>query len=98
MEKECYMNPRIIHGLNNDHIDALTSYVSLHAGFDNLKKNNPDYDFESVIDFVDMERQKLKLNKVINDFNFRLLSDSRIKLWTVDECMTEAKEIIARVE
>lgn len=95
--KEEYINSKVINVSNKKHIGALTLYLTIQIIFEDLKEAHPDYSFENVIDFSDMERQKLKLNKAIDDFNFRLL-DSKIKLWTVDECTTEAKEIIARVE
>lgn len=89
-----YINEITVGYLNDDHLKTFLKYVPAIKSFQHLEKSYPDYNFKKIINVSAMDRQKFKLNKAIDDFNFRLLSDSKVKLMTADECIAEAEEIL----
>lgn len=91
LKKELHSSENVVKALNKQHLKALMEYVEVIAIFDVLEDDNPDYDFKKVVNVSAMDHQKMLLNKAIDDFNFRLMSDSEYKLWTVDECITEVE-------
>ena len=92
INRELIVDFNLINRLNIEHIEVMKEYNYIQLQFDFLQKMHPDYDFESVIDFSEMERQKFKLNKVIEDFNLRFSTVTKIQpLYTVQDCKMQAK-------
>lgn len=94
LEKELYANTNVVRKLNYMHVKTLKRYAVAISDFIDLEKEYPNHNFKDVIDIVNMTRQFGLLNKAIDDFNFRLMSDSKVKLMTADECIAEAEEIL----
>lgn len=87
LKRELYTNIHTIKELNKLHVAALKDYAIAISDFIDLEKDYPNRNFKEDIDIVDMTRQFRLLNRAIEDFNFRLMSDSKVKLLTTDECI-----------
>lgn len=93
IQREKIVDFNLINMLNEEHIDVMEEYISVIKRFKSLKKKHPKYDFDSVIDFSEMERQKMKLNDAILDFNLRFSAITKIQpLYKIEDCRLIAKE------
>lgn len=92
LRKENIYNFNIINRVNHEHISTMMEYNTVVSVFNRLKKTYKDYDFDKVIDFSEMEKQKQKLNIQIKKFNEKFLKDLNIRLLSVYDCEAEARQ------
>lgn len=98
LRKENIYNFNIINRVNHEHISTMMEYNTVVSVFNRLKKTYKDYDFDKVIDFSKMEKQKQKLNIQIKKFNEKFLKDLNIRLLSVYDCEAEARQEFLKIK